>query len=110
MVQMAMAMAGRKLPRPVRCVGPIRPLPSSVPGGSAAALSHASALRAPLPFLNRPSHLLSLRIPGPVLSRKAAPTSPRRGEREERSEEKNRTEENRAEQNRGKEEESRREE
>jgi hypothetical protein len=49
--------------------------------------------------------LLSLRIPGVVLSRKAAPTSPRRGEREERSEEKNR-----AEQNRGKEEESRREE
>ncbi len=66
-------------------------------GGSAAALSHASALRAPLPFLNRPSPLLSLRIPGVVLSCKAARTSPRGGEREERSEEKK--EEKRREQN-----------
>jgi hypothetical protein len=41
--------------------------------------------------------LLSLRIPGFVLSRKVAPTSPRRGEREERSEEKNRTEQNKTE-------------
>jgi hypothetical protein len=41
--------------------------------------------------------LLSLRISGPVLSRKAAPTCPRRGEREERSEEKNRTEQNKTE-------------
>jgi hypothetical protein len=31
MVQMAMAMAGRKLPPPVRCFGPIRPLPSPLP-------------------------------------------------------------------------------
>jgi hypothetical protein len=47
MVQMAIAMVGRKLPPLVRCFGTIHP------GGSAAALSHASALRGPLPFLNR---------------------------------------------------------